>query len=157
MATIRPLPTLEGIKRLAAQLHITFGIDRDSFTLNVQEPLTLDGVYRNNQAGINSAVGALVRYQDTMRRVLDRQELQRKHERVTLEMTGLEALLCQLALETYANHPYACRRAAGYGITSDYAIATLNRLIQSLGERINALENADEAIMSFASLLEMLE
>lgn len=78
-----------------------------------------------------------------------------KKERVIVELTGLEALLCQLVLDIYVNHPQACIKAAGYGITNEYAMATLKRLIKSLGEQVNALDNAEDTSKAFSSMLQI--
>lgn len=61
METIRPLPTIEDIQRVAAQMGITFTRNRGSFDLNRQVP-RLAGTYSHTQAGINAAFNVLVRH-----------------------------------------------------------------------------------------------
>lgn len=70
MTTIRPQTTLDDIKRLAAQLGVTFTANRDSFDLDKSAPIEVHGTYRNNQAGINASFSVLVRLQDSERRLL---------------------------------------------------------------------------------------
>jgi len=81
--TIRPFPTLEDIKQLAAELGVTFTPNRDSFDLDKGTQFEVHGTYRNNQAGINAAFSVLVRlqhstvqYSTTRKEVLmDRQQM----------------------------------------------------------------------------------
>lgn len=70
MNTIRPLPTLDDIKRLAEELGVTFVTNRDSFDLDTSDPTTweLHGTYRSNQGGYNAAFSALVHLQENQRR-----------------------------------------------------------------------------------------
>lgn len=63
---IRPQPTRDDIERLARELGVTFTSHRDSCDLDKQEPLRLEGTYRNNQAGINAALSSLVRLQNNL-------------------------------------------------------------------------------------------
>ena len=79
-----------------------------------------------------------------------------KPDEVTITMTGLEAMLCQMALDVYAAHPEECLELAGHGITNEYATAMMKRLSERLGASVVALENNEEAIRSFARMLRYL-
>ena len=64
--------TIEDVKKLARELAVKFtdGTVEGWFDLDKQEPLRLEGTYRSdNQAGINEAYGALVRYKENLRKI----------------------------------------------------------------------------------------
>ena len=76
-----------------------------------------------------------------------------KPEQVLLNLTGLEALLCQFALEVYVNLPVEQRSLRGYTMQNEYALAIQKRLITKLGEHVNGLARTEEALTSFARML----
>jgi len=66
MDLLNPQLTIEHVKALAAQMGVTFTDNGQSFDLDKQEPLRLEGTYRNTQTGIDSAYGSLVRHQTSL-------------------------------------------------------------------------------------------
>lgn len=80
MRTIRSSqPTLADIQRLAAQLGVTFTVNRDSFDLAKSAPIAIHGTYRDNQAGCNAAWSVLVHLQKGERCLLASQQESERH------------------------------------------------------------------------------
>jgi hypothetical protein len=63
------MATLNDVISLAAQMGVTITLHGQSFDLDKQEPLTLEGTYRKVQAGIDAAYSDLVRHQTGLSKI----------------------------------------------------------------------------------------
>ncbi len=84
---------------------------------------------------------------------VDHMQMDQQGQAVTLQLPGLQALLCQLALENYIDHPEAILDIVGYGVVGEDALMLLRDIVEQIGPQVNALQDSHEELRKFARML----
>jgi hypothetical protein len=84
---------------------------------------------------------------------IDHMRTDQQGQAVALKLSGLQALLCQLALESYVDHPGEIMDIVGYGVEDEDALTLLQNTIEQIGPQVHILQNSREELLKFAHML----